>query len=137
MTAERMRWTVVARAPSRVRRLSAPRVRARVFVRCVCGVERVLWLEDIQSGHSTGCESRWCAARYVAALDARKMLDSWVERELELIKREVVRFGGQCDPALLSAIQQERAGHIDHAIAEYLKRDVANKRALCRQPRTV
>lgn len=68
------RWTILARAPSRQRRPSRPHLRARVVVRCVCGVQRTVWLEDLEQGRSTGCESRRCHARFLAVQDLRAKL---------------------------------------------------------------
>lgn len=117
------RWTILARATPLRRRPSVPAIRARVHVRCVCGVERIIWLEDLESGRSRGCESRRCAARFLASADIREMLDGWVERD----RAAVVALGVEqlVDAHALSTLAdvfvRERRLLIDEAIRDYLR----------------
>ena len=81
------RWTIIARATSRPRRPSQPYLRARVHVRCVCGAERIVWLEDLETPErTTGCSSRRCKARFEASRDVRAMLTEWALRELAALE---------------------------------------------------
>lgn len=69
------RWTIVRNLPSVPRRVSDPgRHRRRARVRCVCGHERVIWLDDLHSGRSSGCNSHRCSARYEIALELEREL---------------------------------------------------------------
>lgn len=71
------RWTIVRKLSPMPRRASDPtRNRPRAHVRCVCGFERVLWLEEITQGRSSGCNSHRCRARFEAARDVEAMLGS-------------------------------------------------------------
>lgn len=108
------RWTIQARAKSQARRPSEYTVRARMHVRCVCGLEKIVWQEDLEAGRSTGCESRRCAARFHASLDIREMLTGWVDREVELLRPYLA-------VDVLSALQADRLGRIEEAIREYLR----------------
>ena len=117
------RWTIIARAVPLRRRPSVPAIRARVHVRCVCGVERIIWLEDLESGRSRGCESRRCAARFLASADIRAMLDGWIDREATAI----AALGAQqlvdqvSLDALADAFVRERRLVADEAIRDYLR----------------
>lgn len=117
------RWTVLARAVPLRRRPSVPAIRARVHVRCVCGTERIIWLEDLESGRSRGCESRRCAARFLASADIREMLTGWVERERVAICALGVQqlVDGASLEALADAFVRERLLLVDEAIRDYLR----------------
>ena len=117
------RWTIVSRAEPRPRRAHGWQ-RARVHVRCVCGVERTVWLEDLEAGKSTGCVSRRCAARYHASEDVRLMLTVWLQREHDALVAMAVR----CQPharkqveALAAELLRARAHECDEAIRDYLR----------------
>lgn len=107
------RWTVVARAAPMQRRPSMPALRARVHVQCVCGVERIIWLEDLESGRSRGCESRRCAARFLASQDVRVMLDSWVAKDRAAMLRAMAEA--------VDHVTRARTRLIDEAIRDYLR----------------
>jgi hypothetical protein len=82
------RWTILARATSQQRRPSQPYLRARVHVRCVCGTERTVWLEDLETpDRTTGCSSRRCKARWEASRDVRTLLTTWALAELDALER--------------------------------------------------
>lgn len=68
------RWTILARATPRRRRPSQRDLRARVHVRCVCGIERIVYLEDLEQERTSGCDSRLCHARFLAVQDLRAKL---------------------------------------------------------------
>jgi hypothetical protein len=107
------RWTPIARLQSQIRRPSEHTLRGRLRMRCVCGIERDVWLEDVESGRSTGCESRRCAARYHASLDIREMLAGWINRELELLKPHL-------SEEALELVRVERMRWTEEAIRDYL-----------------
>lgn len=108
------RWTIVARLPSRTRRPSEYTLRARVRVHCVCGIERDVWLEDVESGRSTGCESRRCAARYHASHDIREMLTGWIGREAKAL-------AGHLDAAAVERMRADRMRLMEESIRDYLR----------------
>lgn len=57
------RWTIVRAAPAAKHRPTDNGVRARWYVRCVCGTERILWHETITAGATSGCRSYACQIR--------------------------------------------------------------------------
>lgn len=113
------RWTIVARA-GRAQRRPGEAARQRVRVRCVCGYERDVWLQDLQTGRSTGCDSRICAARFMAVEEVRATLSSWSQRELELLS-------GVVDPAhhhlrdALALLAREREADVDRVVDGFLR----------------
>lgn len=70
------RWTVVAPAAPARQRPSSPKLRPRTKVRCVCGVVRVVWTEDLERSRTTGCESRKCAVRHQVVQELASTLDN-------------------------------------------------------------
>lgn len=66
------RWTVVRLAPSSARYSESYR-RVRVRCVCVCGAEKVLFLNDLRSGKTRGCRSNKCQMRGEAAEMVRKL----------------------------------------------------------------
>lgn len=69
------RWTVLRYAQPAKRRANDRGVRARVYVRCVCGREKLLWLEDLLGGRSAGCRSIKCQIRNDTASSLCRMID--------------------------------------------------------------
>lgn len=61
------RWLVIRAAPSMQRRPSGDRMRRRVTVRCVCGTEATVFVEDLDGGLSRGCRSNLCRVRHQVA----------------------------------------------------------------------
>ncbi len=112
------RWTIVART-ARAQRRPGEALRERVRVRCVCGYERDVWLQDLQTGRSTGCDSRLCAARYLAADDIRAALAGWSEREREHLEARVGPRSAL--RAALDELARERAQSIEHVIDAFLR----------------
>jgi hypothetical protein len=113
------RWTIVARR-ARVQRRPGEAPRERVLVRCVCGQERVVWLQDMQTGRTTGCESRLCAARYLVADEIRTTLTGWGAREHQLLSG----LKGPAARHLRSAIEElerERMQSIEQVIESFLR----------------
>ena len=112
------RWTIVARC-ARGQRRPGEAMRERVQVRCVCGFERVVWLQDMQTGRTTGCDSRICAARYLAAEDIRAALRGWSDHELATLEAAV----GPRATALrraLGDLAREREASIERVIDAFL-----------------
>lgn len=112
------RWTIVARC-ARGQRRPGEAMRERVQVRCVCGFERVVWLQDMQTGRTTGCDSRICAARYLAAEDIRVALRGWSDHELRTLEDAV----GPRATALrraLGDLAREREASIERVIDAFL-----------------
>ncbi len=112
------RWTIVARR-ARVQRRPGEAPRERVLVRCVCGFERIVWLQDIQTGRTTGCDSRLCAARHLAAEDIRAALRGWSDHELATLEAAV----GPRATALRRAITdlaRDREASIERVIDTFL-----------------
>ena len=70
------RWTIVCNLPPTPRRPSRQHDRQRARVRCVCGLECVIWLEDLHGGRSSGCNSHRCRARYEIAIELERELGS-------------------------------------------------------------
>ncbi len=117
------RWTIVARAVPLRRRPSVPAIRARVHVRCVCGIERIIWLEDLESGRSRGCESRRCAARFLASADIKEMLEGWIQRDraaLCALGAEQLLDAPSLE-ALADVFVRERRLLVDEAVRDYLR----------------
>lgn len=69
------RWTVQRRAQPMKRRVSDNGARQRVVARCVCGAERVTWLEDLFQGRSNGCRSMRCRIRHAAVSELDPVID--------------------------------------------------------------
>lgn len=95
-----------------------------MHVRCVCGVERIVWLEDLEQGRSTGCESRRCSARFLASQDMRSMLTHWLELERDLLLELVHELRPCLRKELERAIATlctERLSGLDDAISEWLR----------------
>lgn len=112
------RWTIVART-ARGQRRPGEALRERVQVRCVCGYERIVWLQDMQTERTTGCDSRLCAARYLAAEDIRTALRGWSDHELATLEAAV----GPRATALRRAIgdiAREREASIERVIEAFL-----------------
>lgn len=112
------RWTIVARC-ARAQRRPGEAMRERVQVRCVCGLERVVWLQELQMGRTTGCYSRICAARYLAAEDIRNALRGWSDHELATLEAAV----GPRAIALrraLGDLAREREASIERVIDTFL-----------------
>lgn len=57
------RWEVVRRAAP-AQRYREPGTRARVLVRCVCGLEQLVFVCDLQSRKTRGCTSLRCRMRW-------------------------------------------------------------------------
>lgn len=117
------RWTIVARATPRVRRPSDPqKLRARVHVRCVCGVERTVWLDDVQQARSTGCESRRCLARYLASRDMREALASFIAAEQEALRASVAELNStERAEEVARSFSVRASARAECLIAEYLR----------------
>jgi len=119
------RWTILARVARARRRPSQPDLRERVRCRCVCGIERIVWLEDVTAGRSTGCSSRTCRARFAASAGVRDMLSRWATGELEALEGMASRQRKVEDQRriqrLARAQYQSRMTAIDQHIAELLK----------------
>lgn len=119
------RWTILARASRARRRPSQPDLRDRVRVRCVCGVERIAWLEDVTSNRSTGCSSRTCRARFAASAGVRDLLSAWATRELEALEQMASQQRRVEDQRRIQrmarAQYQARMSAVDSHIAELLK----------------
>lgn len=76
------RWTITRRATPELRDGC---MRPRVFCRCVCGWEQIVWVGDIQRGRSLGCRFAACRHRHEASQALRKVLPTQtVEHLLEL-----------------------------------------------------
>lgn len=71
------RWSIVREAPAGVRDVNGGRSRRRVRVRCFCGHEAIVWLEDIEQERSHGCRSRRCLAHFEAAQAVRHAIERW------------------------------------------------------------
>lgn len=112
------RWTIVART-GRAQRRPGEALRERVRVRCVCAYERVIWLQDLQTGRSTGCDSRLCAARYLAADDIRTALSGWSEREREHLEQVVGPRSAL--RAALAELAREREQSIERVVDAFLR----------------
>lgn len=69
------RWTVLRYAAPAMRRESDHGNRRRVYCRCVCGREEVLWVQDLLAGRTTGCKSIKCRARNDAVAAVTRLLD--------------------------------------------------------------
>ncbi len=119
------RWTIVARLEPQRRRACETYERQRVRVRCVCGIERDVFLQELQTGRTWGCDSRLCAARYLVSADLRAELERWSTREQEV-------FGGAAERALAQAdalalrrlaedLERERARSIDDVLGRFLR----------------
>ncbi|MGE0785992.1 MAG: hypothetical protein AB7S26_09915 [Sandaracinaceae bacterium] len=57
--------------------------RARVYVRCVCGHEQTVFVNDLQAGKSSGCRKGSCSARWTAVTQLRAYLDAAIDAFLE------------------------------------------------------
>jgi hypothetical protein len=91
------RWTIIRHEAPERRRPSCPQQRRRVLARCVCGLEKVVWTDDIVAGRSTGCDSHRCKARWEVACDFRKRLDAWLHEtgrlELKEMREQLAGLG--------------------------------------------
>jgi hypothetical protein len=117
------RWTILSRATPQPRRPSQQYLRARVHVRCVCGVERIVWLEDIEQKRSTGCESRRCSGRFRASRDMRDMLTQWIELErlrLLAVSRVLPHRSRKEFERVALEVCTDRLAGLDRAIASWL-----------------
>lgn len=112
------RWTIVARV-ARGQRRPGEAMREKVLVRCVCGLERIVWLQDMQTGRTTGCDSRACAARYLVADDIRHALSDWSERERAHLEQHVGPRSAL--RAALTELAREREQSIEHVIETFLR----------------
>ena len=119
------RWTILARATPQPRRRSPPHLRARVHVRCVCGLAHTVWLEDIEQGRSTGCSSRRCFARYQASHDLRAALTRFIDREHEALVALAQRADAKKRASIVrlaDALYGEKLAAVDAFIVEWLRR---------------
>jgi hypothetical protein len=118
------RWTIVSRATPQPRRPSQPYLRARVHVRCVCSLESVVWLEDIEQGRSGGCRSRSCHARFLASRTMRALLTRWIADERGALEELA---GPEQAPELLRLADQlctAQLARLDDVLADWLRAPV-------------
>lgn len=100
----RGRWTVVRRATPEQRGDS---MRARVLCRCVCGIENVVWVGDLQRERSLGCKYASCRHRHAAETALRRVLPpQFVEHIMDLAAQREQPVHRVLDEAL-SAIRGE------------------------------
>lgn len=82
------RWTVIKRMPPAPRRACAPTwSRGRVQVRCVCGIEKTVWVEDLIGGRSNGCRSADCRVAWQALILLRPEIESAFIRDVRVRSR--------------------------------------------------
>jgi hypothetical protein len=118
------RWTILSRATSQPRRPSQPYLRAKVNVLCVCGVQRAVWLEDIEQKRSMGCESPRCRNKFAASGDVREMLTEWINAQLEALRKVSRAFPAPVREQLEQSANELYAAQmkeIDDGIAEWLR----------------
>lgn len=73
------RWTVLRRAVPGQRR---GRMRARVLCQCECGVERLVFVEDLRAGDTSGCPSVRCRTQHEALRKAEAHVMGLLESDL-------------------------------------------------------
>jgi hypothetical protein len=76
------RWTVVRHSSPAKAHDSDEGVRARVYVRCVCGHEQTSFAHYLRRGESSGCKARSCKARWEAAQALTKRFEVWMSEWL-------------------------------------------------------
>jgi hypothetical protein len=118
------RWTIVSRALPAPRR-SVRHMRARVNVRCVCGVEQTIFLEDLEMGSSRGCSSRACMARFAVSADVRATMQRWSRAEKQRLERAAQNEQDATRRAQLEQLARElyndRFSSINRAIEKLLR----------------
>lgn len=77
------RWTVVRQATPAQRRPSTPTMRKRVLVRCMCGFEKLAYVQDLRSGRSKGCNSARCRTTHQARASLSAEVEGVVREEVE------------------------------------------------------
>lgn len=87
------RW-IVTRSANPARRYGEGYLRARVWVKCKCGREQIVFVSDLRSNKTSGCRSLGCLQRWRAAAEIRGRLGEF-NREVE---SAIERFlGGRDD----------------------------------------
>ncbi len=100
------RWTVLKHLPPAKRRDCDNGARARVLVRCACGVEKPMWVQDLQRA-VTGCNSKDC----MAGVRAVKEAGDFIDERSRGASREVRQFARQLKIALQDLPRLTREAH--------------------------
>ena len=82
------RWTVLKKLPPAKHRPSDTGVRVRYLARCICGLEKPVWIQDLQRGRR-GCRSADC----MADERAYKRIDVVIDVRVRGASREIRDFG--------------------------------------------
>lgn len=106
------RWTFVRYSTPAQRRPSDHGVRQRGLARCVCGYERIVWLEDLTRGRSTGCPKGRCRARFDVAEELRALATK--------MRHDAARFGGS---AVVGGVVDGVLEHVDAWVRTGRERD--------------
>lgn len=77
------RYTVIRLVHAARRRSSDSGVRARCEVRCTCGVNAVVWYQDLAASPTIGCRSQRCLQRWHMSMSLRRDFDAWLTTWLE------------------------------------------------------
>lgn len=131
------RWTIVQRLEPQRRRACEAYERQRVRVRCVCGVERDVFLQELQTGRTWGCDSRVCAARYIASSDVRAELERWARDERTLLEQAAERATSSLGKGELEALADRLERERERSIDAFLDRFLRGPRTIEGMPRSL